>query len=249
MTLTSTPSAIPSNIYNWQHISLAPSSSSTSSSLSTTSDLTTIFSSNLPGQQEVWRHIDNYTVSKLLKKKNPSNSDHETKELTSLFVDKSSKNKTILSGALLPNRYHSSYAPINIETQVINYAIDFGHSPSDENRGFWLLSKDNIWYKLENPNLDYSYIADESLVLCNQYLNFFDAVVYGVGGAKGLATFNTLTSKYDCRFTIEEVYENSQYNFDINILRMYCHFFYDRSLAIFEIECKLMKDFQVIKLL
>jgi hypothetical protein len=243
-------------IYNWPPVTTSPiSTTSLPNSLSLpfeNSDEKVSDEGN-----EIWRHIDNYCLYQIplsdeqpnRKKKKKLMEEIENKQMASLLVDISQSaigsKKNVLVGSILPNPSNSSsHHPIYVEIVIINYAIDFGHSREDNNRGLWLHGLDSIWYKLENPRLDYSDLADECLILCSQYINFYDAIVYGVGAESKMATLNT-SFLYKCEYDVETVYKKSEFHFDINILRTNCQFFYERSSPLFTSGCKLMKDLKV----
>lgn len=262
-----------SNVYNWPHqTSPVPtpsscSSSSTSSShcsnstipshlSSLSTSLSDMISSTHENNEEkkgeeineIWRTIDNYCLYRIEKKKNKRISMKNLKltQMTSLYINRNNpKYQMILTGSILPNPSCSSYPPLQVKVVVFNYAIDFGDSPTDRNRGLWLMGAENVWYKLENPHPSYSDIADECLALCAQYLNFYDAIVHGAQSGKPLINLNQSSHKYDCDYNIKAVYRKSQFHFDINILRSNCKFFYETSLPIFWPSCTMMKDLQV----
>ena len=261
-----TSSEITSNGYNWPHQTYpvlthsscsSSSSSSDSSHLPIPSNLSSFSdSSNHENSEEkkgdemneIWRTIDNYCLYRIEKKRTKRISMKNLKltKMTSLYINrKNSKYQMILTGSILPNPSCASYPPLQVKVVVFNYAIDFGDSPTDRNRGLWLMGAENVWYKLENPHPSYSDIADECLVLCAQYLNFYDAVVHGAQSGKPLINLNQSLHKYDCDYNIKAVYRKSQFHFDINILRSNCKFFYETSLPIFWPSCTLMKDLQV----
>jgi hypothetical protein len=247
---------IPPNIYNWPHDTSSefnPSSnclgSSTSfSNMTLSNNFTNSKGKKSEEMNEIWRTIDNYCLYGVenKKKKRKSIENLEFKEMVSLYIDKNnSKSQTILTGSILPNPSCSSCCPIEINVFIINYAIDFGYSPDDRNRGLWLMSTENIWYKLENPHPSYSDIADECLASCAQYLNFYDSIVYGAKNGKTLINLDQSSGRYDCEYDIKTIYRKSQFHFDINILRSKSKFFFEISLPIFLPSCILMKDLQV----
>jgi hypothetical protein len=182
---------------------------------------------NWPSEdRQIWRHISNY---KLLDRRGDYAS----------LIEAKKTNRLCLCGLLLPSRESIPSLPVQIPIE--GYSIDFGRSQDDPDRGFWLLDESGAWYKLVEPLPEYSTIAVTGLRLCEEYIKFYDAVVYGIGGRRPLTRGEILLI---CDNSLDEVYDLSHHHFDLNFAKDNIKFFCDHAKVSFNQNCKLMKSLQ-----
>mmetsp|Transcript_1146 Transcript_1146/g.1856 ORF Transcript_1146/g.1856 Transcript_1146/m.1856 type:complete len:543 (+) Transcript_1146:134-1762(+) len=189
---------------------------------------------------EIWRHITDYILY-----------DGRTWKHTDLLVDIESDVPYRLRGKLLPSPEEIDQSHTVVEIPIKNYAVDYGESVDDPDRGFWLLDFDGAWYKLETPLPEYSSTAAIGRRKCKEYLKFYDAIVYGRQRAEDgekmklgrpLADFNRRTGRWVCRKDIATAHKASNYFFNLDYIARCRKFFYDRALTAFDPKCELMKS-------
>ena len=185
---------------------------------------------------DTWRHITEYFLY------------DEDEQTTDLLLQDGTRSVAMLKGVLLPPP-DSSCNKIRVHFTADNYAIDFGTSVNDPNRGFWILGEDEAWYKLDGAaHASYQDTAQKALRLCDEYIKFYDAIVYGVGSGKELAEFNERSSKFTCRLSVDEVHEASGGAFDLSVVAREADFFFERATTSFAITCPLMRSLRAYTL-
>jgi hypothetical protein len=65
----------------------------------------------------------------------------------------------VVKGTLLARPGTGKPALENVTVHFQSYSIDFGKSADDPARGYWIQTKDDIWYKLERPSPGYTKVA------------------------------------------------------------------------------------------
>jgi hypothetical protein len=194
------------------------------------------------GSNDIWRRLTDYVLY------------DSSMNYANMLVEDGSD--ITIHGSLVPPLDLEDQSQILVKFKVIQYAIDFGKSVEDDNRGFWLfgptngdpLSKPQVWYKLLIPRHEYQYVAEEHLKLCNQFLKFYDAIVYGSGSIdhQALSTMNKKAGakkfKHRCPKDVKEVSSISNQYFDIECVRQHATFFYKLLQEPFDVNCKLMRD-------
>jgi hypothetical protein len=195
---------------------------------------------------DIWRHITTYEFV-----------NHSTNEYISLLFNsddepvlhakrQSKKFLAILKGYLLPAPHLSSASPsLYVEIPIKRYAIDFGLSPTDPDRGFWLEGIEyNTWYKLETPHEHYEVIATQSLHFASEYIKFYDALVYGIKGDINLPQQPLVKkkTKYHCNYNLQTLYEKSNHHFDLKFLKQHASEFYDLLEPHFSKNCEMMTN-------
>jgi hypothetical protein len=197
--------------------------------------------------EDIWRHITTYEFV-----------NHSTDEYISLIYNSedelvtsqgkrksSQKYMAILRGFLLPAPHLSPAPPqLYVEIPIKRYAIDFGLSPTDPDRGFWLEGIEyNTWYKLETPHELYETIATKSLHFAGEYIKFYDALVYGIGGGGDhLQPLVKKKTKYHCSYNLQSLYEKSNHHFDLKFLQRHASEFYDLLEPHFSKNCEMMTN-------
>lgn len=181
---------------------------------------------------DTWRHITDYILY-----------DEQERKIDLLLSD-DTRGVTELKGMLVPPpEARNKLSAIRVHFVVENYAIDFGTSIDDPNRGFWLLGEDDVWYKLEgSAHISYQKRAVHALELCDEYIKFYDAAVYGKGSGKELSNFNERTMKFSCRLSVDELYEASNHVFDMEVLHRNAAFYLERATTSFAKDCNLMRS-------
>jgi hypothetical protein len=195
---------------------------------------------NWPNEDgENWRHVTNYELY-----------DEDTLQYESLEVHKDKIKTVTLRGNLVP-RPDCLDSPILIEIPISSYSIDFGQSRADVNRGFWLLDEDDVWYKLEVPHPQYKATADPFLNLVNEYLKFYDAIVYGCGNLSGPKLVKKKITKHAIKFICDKditaLYRISNEYFNLDIVKSHATFFYFNSTSAF-VDCGMMRSLEVSQL-
>jgi hypothetical protein len=175
----------------------------------------------------VLRHLTDFSVIDAM--------DQPT-DLTLTGSDESSGCVTFATGYLVPPK--SSSAKQRLTTiPVTNYAIDFGN---DENRGFWLVDRFGVWYKLIKPSEEYKPLAQFALEFTKEFIKLVDVAVYNKCGGQ-YAKYIATARKYSCLKTMEALHEESGHYFDIDVLRKDLNLLYHRLSTVFTSSCGIMK--------
>ena len=119
---------------------------------------------------------------------------------------------------------------------VLNYALDFG---DDENRGFWLSDKYDVWYKLEDPAEEYAPYAAKALRFSVEFFKLMDALLKP--HKNGLSHCFQQGQKYSCSKSLEYVHMASGQSFDIGVLTEDSTLLYRRLAELFVPNCALIR--------
>lgn len=124
---------------------------------------------------------------------------------------------------------------------VLNYAIDFGY---DNDRGFWLCDKYDVWYKLEDPNELYKPYAAGALRFASEFIKLMDALLKP--DRHGITHSVQIGERYSCNKSLEYMYQISDHAFDIDVLAEYDPLLCKRLETLFVTGCTLMAQFQPV---
>lgn len=157
-------------------------------------------------------------------------------DLTLTGSDESSGCVTFATGYLVPPKDSTAKQRLT-SVPVTNYAIDFGN---DENRGFWLVDRFGVWYKLLEPAEEYKPLAKFAFDFTTEFIKLVDVAVYHKCG--GLHSKYVATArKYSCGKTVEALYRESNKYFDASILMRDPNLLYHRMSTVFTNSCVIMK--------
>eukprot|EP01034_Spumella_vulgaris_P021778 gene21778-27843_t len=164
---------------------------------------------------EVWRHIREYVIRN---SKGDMLRPDQIKATSSTALSASSvlEGAFILAGVLVPR--DDAHAPrIAVNVLVDNYAIDYGLTQDDPQRGLWVSDVHGNWYKLLQPHhVSYAVQAESALSRCRQFLLLYDALVYQ---DNTMSTYVDATGKMSCTKTIQMVHRDSSPSFDLDFVR------------------------------
>ena len=122
---------------------------------------------------------------------------------------------------------------------VRGFAIDFG---SDSDRGFWLMDVYDVWYKLEVPDDTYAVNSEKALRIAGEYIKLMDYLNNTkIRGVPYLRFFRQ-KSEFECKKSIEFIYEESNHIFDLSCLMEIEGLLYNLLLDINCRDCALLQS-------
>lgn len=124
---------------------------------------------------------------------------------------------------------------------VLNYALDFG---DDENRGFWLSDKYDVWYKLEEPAQEYASHAAKALRFSAEFFKLMDSMLKP--DKNGVSHCFQQGQLYSCNKSVEYFYMASGQSFDLSVLTEDNTLLYRRLVALFVPDCALLKSLRPV---
>lgn len=168
---------------------------------------------------QIWRHLTNFCIT------------NKNLEYCEMFpISK----EHIIWGVLLPPPNDSTKVAISVRIEPYMYSIDFGFNQTDPNRGYWICSRENEWYKVDKPSIDYERIGSIGLNATNEFLKINDAIKYKTD-SKGKEFSKLSSGKYICNRTIQDIHtalmikniSSSIIPFDLDFVKLHSTFILD----------------------
>lgn len=144
---------------------------------------------------EIWRRVSSFYAL------------DERGNFVSILTRRFDTEPANLFGYLLP-RPGSQHVSRLIKIRIFAFALDFGKNSDDPNRGLWVRSHNQIWYKLEIPARKFLPFSRVDTRKVENFLRVYDAV------AK-FSNYDESKGCFVCPYGILDVHEQSRNGFDI----------------------------------
>jgi hypothetical protein len=210
------------------------------------------------GASEVWRRITNYSLSdkegnyQSLLVKSPNvytlKGDFVPPPVNGSVanIGKGRKGKKAEALSLIDRESQSDIPSLHVQVYVNGYSIDFGRTQDDNARGLWLCDIYINWIKLVPPCLSgYDAYSNSAMLFTEKFVNFHDTLRY-FENEKGSFFCENDEDIFVCDFTIKEIYEKSNGNFDISFINTNKSFIKDNINIIIN-EDKSVKFYKSLK--